>query len=94
MFIVFFGPILLIYSLIDYFAYRQWSLLYLALRDESYFALTEKLKQAGIKYRTKNIVNQTVSPMFGDNRYRQYEIYVKKSDVEKASQIVSTLRKL
>jgi extradiol dioxygenase family protein len=59
MFIVFFGTILLIYSLIDYFAYRKWSLLYIALRHESYFALTEKLKQAGIKYRIKNIYNKT-----------------------------------
>jgi hypothetical protein len=32
--------------------------------------------------------------MFDDNRYRHYEIYVKKSDEAKAAQIVSTLKNL
>ncbi|MDR6121072.1 hypothetical protein QFZ87_000669 [Bacillus sp. SLBN-46] len=77
-------PILLFFALINYFYYKNWTSIYIALNDESYFRAISKLRQAGIRYKTKNSFNQTNTPMFGGIRQRHYEIYVKDKDVTNA----------
>ncbi|MGG3560645.1 hypothetical protein ABES03_03365 [Neobacillus rhizosphaerae] len=79
-------PILLFFGLINYLYYKNWTSIYIALNDESYFRAISKLRQAGIRYKTKNSFNQTTTPMFGGNRQRHYEIYVKDKDVNYAIQ--------
>ncbi|MDQ1143663.1 hypothetical protein QE429_000490 [Bacillus sp. SORGH_AS 510] len=78
-------PILLFFALINYLYYKNWTSIYIALDDKSYFRAISKLKQAGIRYRTKNSFNQTNTPMFGGIRQRHYEIYVKDEDVNHAN---------
>jgi hypothetical protein len=85
-FFIIFTPILLIFSMIDYFSYRNWTSIIITFNDEHYFKVVDKLKQAGIQYKTKSLFNQTTTQMFGGNRQRQYEIYVKKNDTHKATQ--------
>lgn len=77
-------PILLFFALINYLYYKNWTSIYIALNDESYFRVINKLRQAGIRYKTKNSFNQTNTPMFGGNRQRHYEIYVQDKDVNRA----------
>ncbi len=60
--------------------------------DDNYFKVIGKLKQEGIKYRTKSLFNQNLTP-FGGDRFRQYEIYIMNQDVEKASRALAALRK-
>jgi hypothetical protein len=79
-----FGPILLVYGIIDFLSYKNWTSVYTALDDETYFRVVGKLKQAGIRYRTKSQMNVTTT-YFGGNRQKLYEIYVKKEDISKAS---------
>lgn len=84
-FLLMFVPVLLVFGIIDYFSYRNWTSVFTAFNDEDYFRAVSKLKQAGIRYKTKSLFNQTSTPMFGGNRQAQYEIFVKEQDVNAAS---------
>jgi flagellar biosynthesis/type III secretory pathway M-ring protein FliF/YscJ len=82
--VIMFGPILLVFGIINFISYKNWTSVYTALDDETYFRVVDKLKQAGIRYKTKSQTNLTTAP-FGGNRQRNYEIYVKKEDAGNAS---------
>lgn len=84
-FLVLFVPILLIYGIINFFSFKNWTSVFIALDDEQYFRAAAKLNQAGIHYKTKSPINLNTTPMFGGNRQRQYEIFVKKEDADIAS---------
>ncbi|NRD77076.1 hypothetical protein HPT25_06140 [Bacillus sp. BRMEA1] len=85
-FFILFIPVLLIYGTIQYFSFKNWTSVYIALNDDSYFQAISKLKQAGVRYKIKSSFDQTSTPMFGGNRQRHYEIYVKEKDAHYASQ--------
>jgi hypothetical protein len=82
--LIMFGPILLVYGIVDFLSYKNWTLVYTALDDETYFKVAGKLKNAGIRYRTKSQMNETTT-YFGGNRQKHYEIYVKKEDMSNTS---------
>lgn len=82
-FLIMFIPILLVYGMVDFLSYKNWTSVYTALDDENYFKVVGKLKQEGIPYKTRSQINLTTTP-FGGNRQRHYEIYVKKEDANKA----------
>ncbi|CRK82770.1 hypothetical protein [Neobacillus massiliamazoniensis] len=91
-FLIIFAPILLLFATINYFSYKNWIAVYIALNDENYFRAVGKLKQTGIQYKTKTLFNPNTTPMFGGDRQRQYEIYVKKHDIHIASQNINSLK--
>ncbi|MEH7356973.1 hypothetical protein V7150_26060 [Neobacillus drentensis] len=57
---------------------RKWTLIYTAFGNDTYFAITAKLKSAGIKFKTKTPLNFRDAVHSKDNA--QYDIYVKKGD--------------
>lgn len=82
-FLIMFIPVLVVYGVVEIFSEKGWTSVYTALDDESYFRVVGKLKQAGIRYKTKSSFNLTTTP-FGGNRQRHYEIFVKEEDANNA----------
>lgn len=74
---------LIISSLVNYFLYRDWVLIYTALDNQQYFDVVSKLNSNGVNYRVKTVVNQRTTEMFLYHS-GQYDIYVKKQDEQLA----------
>jgi len=74
--------VLILFTLIILFVQlmvnRKWKLIYTAFGYNSYFTIAAKLKNAGVKYKTKTPLNFSDAERFKDNT--QYDIYVKKGE--------------
>lgn len=88
--LIIFAPIFLIFGFINFLRFKNWTLIYTALNDEVYMRTMGKLKNAGIKYKTKSLTNQTNTMAFGGDSPRHYEIYVRPKDVYQANASLHT----
>lgn len=71
--------IALISSLIQYLSNRKWTLIYTAYGSENYFGVIEKLKTAGVHFKSKSPINLRSNETRSKD-YTQYDIYVKKEE--------------
>ncbi|ANX11752.1 hypothetical protein ABE41_007000 [Fictibacillus arsenicus] len=62
---------------------QNWKLYYTAFGQENYFKVVSQLQSDGIKYKVKVPLQFDRERSFNDNT--QYDIYVKKDEVHRAS---------
>lgn len=62
---------------------RNWKLYYTAFGQENYFKAVSQLQADGVKYKVKIPLQFDRERSFNDNT--QYDIYVKKDEVHRAS---------
>jgi protein associated with RNAse G/E len=75
---------IIIGSFIKMYVNRKWKLFYTAFGQENYFKIVSKLKANGVNYKVEIPSRFNFNRSFNDNT--QYDIYVKKEDVYRASQ--------
>ncbi|MFD1356987.1 hypothetical protein ACFQ4X_03675 [Fictibacillus halophilus] len=74
---------IIIGSFIKMYLNRNWKLYYTAFGQENYFKVVSQLQSDGIKYKVKVPLQFDRERSFNDNT--QYDIYVKKDEVHRAS---------
>ncbi|MFE1245049.1 hypothetical protein ACFW35_13030 [Fictibacillus sp. NPDC058756] len=75
--------IIIIVSFIKLYLNLNWKLYYTAFGQENYFKVVSQLQSDGIKYKVKVPLQFDRERSFNDNT--QYDIYVKKDEVHRAS---------
>lgn len=68
----------LLISSVQMMVNRKWTLIYTAFGNDTYFAITAKLKSEGVKFKTKTPLNFRDAVSSNDNT--QFDIYVKKGE--------------
>jgi hypothetical protein len=74
---------IIIGSFIKMYLNRKWKLFYTAFGQENYFKVVSELKANGVNYKVEIPSRLNLYRSFNDNT--QYDIYVKKDEVHRAS---------
>ena len=88
--------VVVIYSLLEHFSNRKWTLVYTAIGREKYFRVISRLAAAGIKYKTITPIGtgriRDINITGRDSEgHTQYDIYVKRGEEGKVAKALEGL---